>query len=92
MTDIDAIRRKHERCKNFVRDSGHDENYYHAHLTVADVDALFRELDEARGKVALALFKVRECMETCYTHDRTPFMDDTLEEIEKILKGGGDGE
>lgn len=77
MTDIDAIRRKHEKCKNFVRDSGHDENYYHAHLTVAEVDALFaaldllqKEYDQYKEMVGESLIKEVKRLDTALDAER----------------------
>ena len=48
MTDIDAIRKKHEERKKKLAMAPFE---YVTGLSVADVDALFAALDEARGKV-----------------------------------------
>ncbi len=46
MTDIDAIRKKHEERKKKLAMAPFE---YVTGLSVADVDALFAALDEARG-------------------------------------------
>lgn len=55
MTDIDAIRRKHEAQVAYTKEKQGNFPYLfqsiQSNLRISDVDALFAALDEARGKV-----------------------------------------
>jgi len=80
MTDIDAIRKKHDERKKKLAMAPFE---YVTGLSVADVDALFAALDEARGRVEKAI-------EQCDTeYGYVPVVGFKL--IRRILKGGGDG-
>ena len=80
MTDIDEIRKKHEERKKKLAMAPFE---YVTGLSVADVDALFAALDEARGRVEKAI-------EQCDTeYGYVPVVGFKL--IRRILKGGGDG-
>lgn len=50
MTDIDAIRKKHDRWKKHIIDRPERAEQFRDNsiLTISDVDELFKELDEAR--------------------------------------------
>jgi len=77
MSDIDEIRKKHEEWK---RRWPTENEYIFDNLTISDVDALFKALDEANGKVGKVTLWVDE-------HERF-FTDDwAVREIRKLLKG-----
>lgn len=99
ITDIDEIRKKHEAHKSYTD----NPNYTATHLTISEVDALFAALDEARGKVEklqglvdfydvkLAKALKIASMRSRYPAWNTNYYLEHIEEIEQILKGGGDG-
>lgn len=77
---IEDIRKKHEERKKKLAMAPFE---YVTGLSVADVDALFAALDEARGRVEKAI-------EQCDTeYGYVPVVGFKL--IRRILKGGGDG-
>ena len=86
MTDIDAIRRKHEAQVAYTKEKQGNFPYLFQSITllsISDVDALFAALDEARGRVEKAI-------EQCDTeYGYVPVVGFKL--IRRILKGGGDG-
>jgi hypothetical protein len=56
----DEIRRKHENFKRRLSASEETKNIRAAHLSIANVDALFRALDAERGKVDRALSAITD--------------------------------
>ena len=85
MTDIDAIRRKHEAHKKYIDNPTYTATY----LTISDVDALFKALDAERGKVEALTELVCECAPITWC--RAHYMDDAIKwerKAEQILKGG----
>ena len=93
MTDIDAIRKKHEAQIAYTKEKQGDFPYLfqsiHSNLTISEVDALFKALDEARGKVEALTELVCECAPITWC--RAHYMDDAIKwerKAEQILKGG----
>lgn len=80
MTDIEKIRKKHERDKVLVMEK-RPQSYLFAQseLSISEVDALFRELDEARGKVERAISACNDSYST---------IKGATQRIEQIMKGG----
>ena len=85
MTDIDAIRRKHEAQVAYTKEKQGDFPYLfqsiHSNLSISDVDALFAALDAERGKVEKAYNAL---------HDFSGSERDMIVSAREILKGGGD--
>ena len=78
----DEIRKKHEAQRSYVLETQGDAAYLNqsikSGLTISEVDALFKALDEARGKVE----KVREEI----AHAISGGYGILPEELEEILK------